>query len=109
MVVLGAAATAVAALNVEDLIELLKVSFSLRAAGPFFPFLFGHFWARGSRAGALGALLSATALTVVLKLTGTRLDLLGGADPVLLSLLVGGVVYFAGSLLWPDGKRLSSG
>jgi len=95
---IGAAATAVAAMNLEDLIEVLKFSFSLRAAGAFFPFLLGHFWVKGSNAGALASLLGATAVVAGLVVAGSEP---WGLHPVIPGLAVGLLLYVTVSLARP--------
>lgn len=98
VLVVGLLSTAVAALNMKDLISVLKFSFTLRAAGPFFPFLLGHFWAGGSKTGARAALVGATAVVAVLVLAGIRP---WGMDPVMPGLATGGLLYLLGSKLAP--------
>ncbi|MCA9669956.1 MAG: sodium:solute symporter family protein [Myxococcales bacterium] len=102
VIALGVLTTLLAALEPRDLIDLLKLSFGLRAAGPFFPFVFGQLFSRGSRAGALAALLGATALTLALAASKHAP---WGLDPMLPGLALGGALYFAGSLLRPDAAR----
>jgi len=95
VLVIGAAATAGAALNFADLIEVLKFAFSLRAAGTFFPFVLGHFWDRGTNTGALASLVGATAVMAIFMATGIKPL---GVDPVLPALVVGFALYVGGSL-----------
>ena len=99
VLVIGAAATMVAALNFEDLIEVLKFAFGLRAAGTFFPFVLGHFWDRGSRAGALASLVGATGLMALLLAAGIKPL---GLDPVLPALALGLALFVGGSLAIKD-------
>ncbi len=100
VLVIGAAATVVAALNFEDLITVLKFAFSLRAAGTFFPFVLGHFWKRGSNAGALASLLGATAVMAIFMALNARPL---GLDPVLPALATGLALYVGGSLATDRG------
>ena len=97
--VVGIAGTIVACLQPQSIINMLKFSFGLRAAGPFFPFLLGHFWPRGSSLGAESSIAGATILVAILKYTGYEP---WGIDPVIPGLLVGGVLYLLLSLLKPD-------
>jgi SSS family solute:Na+ symporter len=57
---IGLCALGVAAMELGQIIELLKFSFGLRAAGPFVPFIAGHFWKGGTSAGSLAAIIGAT-------------------------------------------------
>lgn len=106
--VVGVLATGVAAADLGPLVDLLKFSFGLRAAGPFVPFLMGHFWARGSRVGAELSLVTATLVVAVLKAGGHEPL---GLDATLPGLLVGLVAYLVGSWRWPDppGERREVG
>jgi solute:Na+ symporter, SSS family len=98
VIVIGTLSTFVAAMNFKDLIDVLKFSFTLRAAGPFFPFLLGHYWKGGSPFGSLLALVGATAVVAVLVAFGIRPL---GFDPVFPGLLTGLVLYLGGSVMRP--------
>lgn len=54
------------ALNVQAIIELLLMSYTMYAAGVFIPVLLGLYWSKGSRLGALaGILIGSTASILV--------------------------------------------
>ncbi|MFV0504701.1 MAG: sodium:solute symporter [Lachnospirales bacterium] len=56
MIVIGILGMFVA-MNATSIINLLMFSFTLRAAGAFFPYVMGHYWKKASPAGALAALI----------------------------------------------------
>src|SRR5665648_257734 len=45
------------AMNAKNIINLLMFSFTLRAAGAFFPYVLGHYWKKASSAGTIAALI----------------------------------------------------
>ena len=102
VLVVGFAGTIVACMQPQSIINMLKFSFGLRAAGPFFPFLMGHFWPRGSCLGAEGAILGATAVVAYLKYMAIEPF---GIDPVIPGLLVGGLLFFGLSMVKPDKEN----
>ena len=97
--IVGIAGTVVACFQPQSIISMLKFSFGLRAAGPFFPFLLGHFWPRGSSLGAESSIAGATILVAILKYTGYEP---WGIDPVIPGLVLGGILYLLFSILIPD-------
>ncbi|MHA3904647.1 sodium:solute symporter family protein [Castellaniella sp. WN] len=102
MVLVGILSFIVAVLNVTDIITLLIFSFGLRAAGGFFPYVFGHVWSRASAAGSMASLvLGSTALVLAdLKIVPTF-----GLDPLYIGLAVGGLCFFGVSLLSKERGR----
>ena len=99
VLVVGLAGTIVACWQPKSIIDMLKFSFGLRAAGPFFPFLLGHFWHRGSKLGAEASILGATALIAYLKIKAIEP---WGIDPVIPGLVIGGLIFITLSIIKPD-------
>ena len=64
MVIVGVFSLIVA-LNARNLIALLMFSFTLRAAGAFFPYVIGHYWKKSSTAGAIASLIAGSVVVVV--------------------------------------------
>ena len=95
---IGAGATAIAIVNSSDLIAMLKIAFGLRSAGPFFPFILGHFWKATNNVGAIAAIVGGTATMLALLLSEARP---WGADPTLFALAAAGLLCCAGTLLAP--------
>lgn len=91
MVIIGLLAGAVAYFNVGNIITLLMFSFTLRAAGSFFPYVFGLYWKRASEAGAVASLIVGSATVLLME---HRKDLVldfltqkGFSNPVVLRLM----------------------
>ena len=64
MVIVGVFGWFIAFTNTSSIISILMFSFSLRAAGSFFPYIFGLYWEESSEAGTIASLISGS--TVVL-------------------------------------------
>lgn len=64
MVAVGAFSLVVA-MSATNIINLLMFSFTLRAAGAFFPYVLGHYWKKSSSAGAIASLIVGSAVSVV--------------------------------------------
>jgi solute:Na+ symporter, SSS family len=48
----------IAQFNTQGVIAVLMLAFSLRAAGFFFPYLFGHYWSKANGKAALISMVS---------------------------------------------------
>ncbi len=55
----------IVALSATSIISLLMFSFTLRAAGAFFPYILGHYWPRSSNAGSIAALIVGSIVSVL--------------------------------------------
>jgi SSS family solute:Na+ symporter len=66
MVVVGLFSLIVA-LNATNIITLLMFSFTLRAAGAFFPYVIGHYWKKSSTAGAIASLIVGSVVSVIFE------------------------------------------
>jgi len=64
MVIVGVFSLFVA-LNATNIITLLMFSFTLRAAGAFFPYVIGHYWKKSSTAGAIASLIVGSIVSVI--------------------------------------------
>jgi SSS family solute:Na+ symporter len=64
MVIVGVFSLIVA-LNATSIIDLLMFSFTLRAAGAFFPYVMGHYWKKSSTAGAIASLIVGSLVSVI--------------------------------------------
>lgn len=118
MVVIGLLAGAVAYFNVGNIITLLMFSFTLRAAGSFFPYVFGLYWRRASEAGAVASLIAGSAVVLMMEhRKALLLDflaqkglshpvLLGLMDePILVGLLLSLVVFLLVCLILPSRRN----
>jgi SSS family solute:Na+ symporter len=66
MVIVGAFGLIVA-LNAASIIQLLMFSFTLRAAGAFFPYVIGHYWKKSSTAGTIASLIVGSVVSVMFE------------------------------------------
>jgi len=57
----------VVAIMATSIIDLLMFSFTLRAAGAFFPYVFGHYWKKASSAGAIASLIIGGIVSVIFE------------------------------------------
>lgn len=64
MVAVGAIGLIVA-MSATSIIALLMFSFTLRAAGAFFPYVIGHYWKKASSAGAIASLVAGSVISVI--------------------------------------------
>jgi SSS family solute:Na+ symporter len=55
----------IVAMNATSLIDLLMFSFTLRAAGAFFPYVAGHYWKKASTSGTIASLIVGSVVSVV--------------------------------------------
>ena len=66
MVIVGAFSLVVA-MNATSIIDLLMFSFTLRAAGAFFPYVVGHYWKKASASGAIASLTVGSVVSVIFE------------------------------------------
>lgn len=102
MVLAGLLSLAVALLNTSSIITILMFSFTLRAAGSFFPYVLGHYWKGASFAGTIASLIGGTIMVVYLEqfskglLFGMKIG-----QPILPGLIVGFIAFVVFSKLFP--------
>lgn len=99
MLIIGFLGWLVAIMNTGSIIKILMLSFTLRAAGAFFPYIFGHYWKKSSTAGTIASLLSGSILVLYMEQTGFKIM---GLDPILPGLFVGFVSFIIFTLLFPN-------
>ena len=96
---IGLFSVAVAVMNTSAIISLLMFSFSLRAGGTLVPYLFGHFYPKGSKQGTWASLLLGTGGILAVKYEWVNFF---GLDGIFLGLLLSAVGYFGFSRLYPN-------
>lgn len=101
MILVGVFAWIIAMNNTSSIIDLLMFSFTLRAAGSFFPYIFGLYWKKASAAGTVASLILGSVVVVILEKTSLSFF---GLDPILPGLLVSLIVFVAVSLISPNAK-----
>lgn len=67
MVIIGIIAWGIAMTNTGSIITLLMFSFTLRAAGAFFPYIFGLYWKKSSLEGTIASLIVGSIVIIILE------------------------------------------
>lgn len=105
MLIIGIISWLVAIFNTGSIIKLLMLSFTLRAAGAFFPYILGHYWKKASNAGTIASLLTGSFLVLYLEQTNTKLL---GLDPILPGLFISFIAFISFSFIYPNTKNDTS-
>lgn len=99
LLIFGLITLGISLLNIKDLISVLMFCFTLKAAGTFFPYLFGHFWEKASKAGSYLSIIFASLIVIGMENFGMKFF---GLEPIIPGLLVGFITFMLGSYLLPD-------
>lgn len=102
MVLVGVLGWGIAMTNTGNLITLLMFSFTLRAAGAFFPYVFGLYWKKSSLAGTIASLISGSIVVIILE--NTKIEL-WGLEPILPGLVVSFISFILLSILMPSDRN----
>ena len=106
MALVGVASMFIAMFNTQSLVTLLMFCFTLRAAGSFFPYVLGHYWAGASLAGTIASLISGSIVVVYLeKVSGSMLFGMKLSQPIIPGLVVGLVFFVVFSMIFPPKNR----
>ena len=105
MIFVGAFSLIVAVMA-TSIIDLLMFSFTLRAAGAFFPYVFGHYWKRASHAGAMASLIIGGIVSVLFERKWIPgLTFFGWEEqPVIPGLVCALIVFLIFSFVMPNKK-----
>lgn len=102
MVLCGFIALGIALFNTGQIITILMFSFSLRAAGAFFPYVMGLYWKGASNAGTLASLLVGTIVVVYLQhFSGGLLFGYKIGEPILPGLVAAFLAFVIFSKIFP--------
>ena len=106
MVFCGLLSLIVALFNTSSIIAILMFSFTLRAAGAFFPYVLGHYWKGASAGGTIASLLAGTIMVIYLEQVSKGL-LFGMkiGQPILPGLIVALLAFLLFSKLLPPKVR----
>ena len=102
MAVCGIIALLIAWFNTASIIAIMMFSFTLRAAGAFFPYVLGLYWKGSSTAGTIASLIAGTVVVVYLEsfshglLFGIKIG-----QPILPGLVAGLIAFVIFSKLFP--------
>jgi SSS family solute:Na+ symporter len=108
MVIVGVFSLIVA-MSATSLIDLLMFSFTLRAAGAFFPYVVGHYWKKSSTAGAIASLIVGSVVSLVFErklIPG--LTFFGWEQQTVIPGLVCALIVYVGFTLLLPSKREST-
>ncbi|MPM54565.1 Osmoregulated proline transporter OpuE [bioreactor metagenome] len=106
MIIVGIASMLVALFNTSSIVTLLMFSFTLRAAGAFFPYVLGHYWPKASLAGTIASLISGSVMVVYLeKISTNGLFGLPVSQPIIPGLVIALIFFVAFSYLMPPAKE----
>ncbi len=94
------------ALDATSIIDLLMFSFTLRAAGAFFPYILGHYWKKASPAGTIAALIVGSVVSVLYERKWSPVGFFGfEQQPVIPGLVCALIVFLVFSLAMPPAKE----
>ena len=88
MVVVALFSLGVALLDLDDMVNVLMFSFSLRAGGVFVPYVLGHFWQRATPAASASAMMVGGVVVLLADQGFVDMFGLGSAVPAVLASLV---------------------
>lgn len=106
MVVVGGFSLVVA-MSATNIINLLMFSFTLRAAGAYFPYVLGHYWKKSSPAGAIASLITGSVVSLIYeKKLIAGLTFFGWErQPVIPGLICALAAFVVFTLLLPAGRE----
>ena len=67
MIIVGILGWVIAMTNTSNLINILMFSFTLRAAGAFFPYVFGLYWKKSSLQGTIASLIAGSVVVILIE------------------------------------------
>ncbi len=102
MALVGVLSTLVALFNTASIITILMFSFTIRAAGAFFPYVIGHYWKKASTAGTIASLISGTVMVIYLEqISGKMLFGIKIGQPIIPGLIVALIFFLVFSYIMP--------
>ncbi len=109
MVIIGILGWIIAMTNTGNIINLLMFSFTLRAAGAFFPYVFGLYWKKSSIAGTIASLISGSVVVILLEkkiisLQNTPFAIFSNS-PIIPGLLVSLIAFVGITMLMPSNRE----
>ncbi len=102
MLLVGILGWGIAMTNTKNIINILMFSFTLRAAGAFFPYVFGLYWKKASLEGTIASLIVGS---VVVVLVEQNIVSFFGLTPIIPGLLASFIVFVGTSLVMPSKRE----
>lgn len=98
MVMSGIVIYLLALFNKVSIITLLMFTFSFRAAGAFFPYIFGHYWLSSSSTGAIVSLIFGTGSYLAFEIINFSFL---GFQPIVFALIISLISFIVFSKVYP--------
>ena len=102
MLVIGVLALVIAIFNKGSIIGILMFSFTLRAGGSFIPYILGHYWKKGSWAGAVASLITGSIGVILVE---KKIISFFSLEPIFLGLLLSIVTFVIFTNLSPNPRN----
>lgn len=99
--VVGIISLAIAIFNPKDIIKILMFSFSLRAAGGFFPYILRHYWDKITPLASLLSLIVGSVFMLYLEIFDIKYF---GLEPIIPALLFSLIIVVVVSLISPTSN-----
>lgn len=103
MLVVGLFGWIIAISNIADIITILMFSFTLRAAGAFFPYVFGLYWKKASIQGAIASLISGSIVVILFEHIKGLKSL--GIEPIIPGLIVSFIAFMVFTYMFPSDRE----
>lgn len=102
MVLIGLLGWFISVTNTSQLINILMFSFTLRAAGAFFPYIFGLYWKKSSTAGTLASLILGSITVIIIQRMKNPPF---GLDPIIPGLIISFIAFITITLIYPSNRE----
>jgi SSS family solute:Na+ symporter len=103
MIIVGILGWVIAMTNTSNLINILMFSFTLRAAGAFFPYVFGLYWKKSSLQGTIASLIAGSVVVILIENSETKNFY--GLDPIIPGLIASFIFFVGFTLLMPSDRE----
>ena len=101
MIIVGMLGWVIAITNTGNLITILMFSFTLRAAGAFFPYVFGLYWKKSSLQGTIASLIAGSIIVVLVE---RKVINFFDLDPIIPGLIAGFMFLIGFTWLMPRDR-----
>lgn len=103
MLLVGLLGWLIAVMNIADIITILMFSFTLRAAGAFFPYVFGLYWKKASIQGTIASLITGSITVVLFEHIDSLKNI--GIESIIPGLIVSFIAFMVFTLLFPSNRE----
>ena len=99
--IFGTIASFLTAIYAGDILSVIVFSLALRAAGSFFPYVFGHFWKRSSNIACIASLITGT---VAYLMAIRKVLYIPALNTIFPPVILSAIAFFFFSWLFPDRR-----